>query len=215
LFSYLQLLDKSAFSQGVLMTNTAVFEGAHFQALLTKEPLKEATVFCQGANSMLFERNDRLYRLTLEGCGHNFLVQQWAQGNRNVVEVIHDHGAVGPSDSSLPGSEKEFYWLAEVERLVNIDERSDPVLASVILGLFDDNDELPDNAVIADRCRSLANEHPGLAGILRTLAEAAVFAESHEGNVDAKLDNIMRRPVTGELVWADPLGGCFYESRPK
>ena len=98
---------------------------------------------------------------------------------------------------------------------MSVEEHSEPVLARVICGLFDDNDELPDNAVLSKRCRSLANEQPALAGILRTLAEAADFAESHEGNVDAKLDNIMRRPVTGELVWADPLGGCFYELLPK
>ncbi|MNF51826.1 hypothetical protein D3C84_331550 [compost metagenome] len=197
------------------MTNTAIFEGTNFQTLLTKEPLKGAAIFCQGSNSMLFERNGRLYRLTLEGCGHNFLTQQWTQGNRNVVEVIHDYGAVAPSDSSLPGSEKEFYWLAEVERLVSVDEHSEPVLVRVIFELYDDNDELPDNAVLSKRCRSLANEQPALAGILRTLAEAADFAETHEGNVDAKLDNIMRRPITGELVWADPLGGCFYELSPQ
>ena len=85
------------------MTDEPAFEGVHFQEILTKEPLKEATFLCQGSSSMLFERGDRLYRLTLEGCGHNFLAQQSAEGNRNVVEIIHDYGAVGPSDSSLPG----------------------------------------------------------------------------------------------------------------
>lgn len=193
------------------MTNTPIFIGANYQTILTKEPLKDATIFCQGSNSILFERGDRLYRLTLEGCGHNFLAQQWAKGNRNVVEIIHDYGSVGPSDSSLPGSEKEFYWLAEVERLVSVGDNNEPLLNSVLLGLLDDNDELPGNAALTKQCLSLANKHQGLAGILTTLAKSADFAKRHEGNVDAKLDNIMRRPVTGELVWTDPLGGCFYE----
>lgn len=193
------------------MTDQTVLEGVYFQAILTQEPLKEATVFCQGSSSMLFERGDRLYRLTLEGCGHNFLAQQWAEGNRNVVEIIHDYGAVGPSDSSLPGSANEFYWLAEVERLVSVDENSEPLLAGVMSGLLDDNDDLPANCALSERCRSLADEHPVLAGVLITLAKSAEFAERHEGNVDAKLDNIMRRPATGELVWTDPLGGCLYE----
>ncbi|MBU0523127.1 MULTISPECIES: hypothetical protein [Pseudomonas] len=193
------------------MTDQPLFEGAHFQTILTKEPLKEATIFCQGSNSMLFERDNRLYRLTLEGCGHNFLAQQSAEGNRNVVEIIYDYGAVGPSDSSLPGSANEFYWLAEVERLVSVDETSETLLACILSGLLDDNDDLPANCELSEQCRALADEHPDLAGILITLAKSAEFAERHEGNVDAKIDNIMRRPTTGDLVWTDPLGGCLYE----
>ncbi|VVM42842.1 hypothetical protein PS645_00338 [Pseudomonas fluorescens] len=192
------------------MPDPAIFEGAHFQTILTQEPLKDATVFSQGSSSMLFERGDRLYRLTLEGCGHNFLARQWAEGNRHVVEIIRDYGAVGPSDSPLPGSENEFYWLAEVERLAAIDEDNEPLLAGVLSELLDDNDDLPDNCTLRERCRSLVDEHPELAGVLITLAKAAEFAQRHDGNVDAKLDNIMRRPATGELVWIDPLGGCFY-----
>lgn len=193
------------------MTEQAIFNGSNFQAILTQDPLREATFLCQGSNSMLFECGDRLYRLTLEGCGHNFLAQQWADGNRNVVEIIHDYGAVAPSDSSLPGSANEFYWLAEVERLVSVDEASEPLLASILSELLDDNDDLPANYVLYEQCQALADEHPDLAGILITLAKSAEFAERHECNVDAKLDNVMRRPTTRDLVWADPLGGCLYE----
>jgi len=193
------------------MTDEPAFEGVHFQEILTKEPLKEATFFCQGSSSMLFERGARLYRLTLEGCGHNFLAQQSAEGNRNVVEIIHDYGAVGPSDSSLPGSASEFYWLAQVERLASVDETSEPLLAGILSGLLDENDDLPANCVLSEQCWALADEYPDLAGVLITLAKSAEFAERHEGNVDAKLDNIMRRPATGDLVWTDPLGGCLYE----
>ena len=193
------------------MTNQPVLEGANFQTILAQEPLKEATFLCQGSSSMLFERGDRLYRLTLEGCGHNFLAQQWAEGNRNVVEIIQDYGAVGPSDSSLQGSANEFYWLAEVERLMSVDETSEPLLAGILSSLLDDNDDLPANCALSEQCQALADEHPNLAGVLITLAKSAEFAERHECNVDAKIDNIMRRPTTGELVWSDPLGGCLYE----
>lgn len=193
------------------MMEQPIFTGPNFQTLLEQAPLNQATFLCQGSNSMLFERGERLYRLTIEGCGHNFLVQQWADGNRNVVETLHDYGAVGPSDSSLPGSEGEFYWLAEVERLVDLDEASEPLLAGVLSGLLDDNDELPGNDELCEQCLALADEHPALAGVLMTLARAAEFSERHECNVDARLDNLMRRPATGDLVWTDPLGGCFYE----
>ena len=192
------------------MTEQPVLAGVHVQAILAKAPLNEATFLCQGSSSMLFERGTRLYRLTLEGCGHNFLAQQWAEGNRNVVEVIHDYGAVGPSDASLGASESEFYWLAEVERLVSVDEVSEPLLANILYGLLDENDDLPAPALLCEQCLALADEHPALAGVLITLARSAAFAQRHRCDVDAKLDNIMRRPATGELVWTDPLGGCFY-----
>lgn len=193
------------------MAEQPVLAGAHFQAILGKEPLNDATFLCQGSSSMLFERGDRLYRLTLEGCGHNFLAQQWADGNRNVVEIIHDYGAVGPSDASFIGSENEFYWLAEVERLISVDEVSEPLLAGLLSGLLDDNDDLPANSMLAEQCHALADQHPALAGVFITLARSAKFAQRHDCDVDARIDNIMRRPATGELVWTDPLGGCLYE----
>lgn len=194
------------------MNKRPVFDGAHFQSLIEQAPLNGATVFRQGSNSMLFECSNRLYRLTLEGCGHNFLVQEWAKGNRNVVEIIHDYGAVAPSDASSYDNRREFYWLAEVERLESLDEHSEPLLVDLMAGLLDENDELPASDLLVERCHSLAKAYPVLAGVFTTLGDSAVFAERHEGDVDAKLDNIMRRPATGELVWTDPLGGYLYES---
>lgn len=94
-----------------------------------------------------------------------------------------------------------------------MDEASEPLLASLLSGLLDDNDDLPANAVLAEQCLALAGEHPALAGVLITLARAAEFAQRHECDVDAKLDNLMRRPATGELVWTDPLGGVSMRRR--
>lgn len=115
------------------MNERPVFNGIHFQTILEHAPLNGATLFCQGSSSMLFERDNLLYRLTLEGCGHNFLAQQWAKGNRNVVEFTHDYGAVAPSDAVLLSSASEFYCLAEVERLENINEHSELLLADLVV----------------------------------------------------------------------------------
>ena len=188
----------------------ARFPTPNFDRLLETLPLKGARVFKTGSSSTIFETGDSLLRLTLQGSGHNFLAQQSAAGNPNVVRVLHNYGAVALSDTYESGPEVEFYWLAQVERLVDIEVGSEPVIEAW-LARFDEEGQpgsrnLP---VVAQQCRELARTHRQYAGLMETLALAAEFRGIE--SMDLRLSNCMRRPLTGELVWTDPLDDCFYE----
>ena len=185
----------------------------NFHRLLQTAPLKNAKFFERGSSSVFFESGDNLLRLTLQGSGHNFLSQQSATGNNHVVKVFKDYGAVALSDKYKGGREIEFYWLAEVERLVEIDPTSEPLLHAW-LETFDHEGqpELEDLPVVAEQCRAFGHLHPQYAGLMETLAKAAEFPGIE--SMDLRLDNCMRRPSTGELVWTDPLDDCFYEPDP-
>lgn len=189
----------------------ARFPTPNFDRLLETVPLKGAKVFKTGSSSTIFEKGDSLLRLTLQGSGHNFLAQQSAAGNPNVVRVLHNYGAVALSDTYESGPEVEFYWLAQVERLVDIEVGSEPVIEAW-LARFDEEGQQPgsrDLPVVAQQCRELARAHRQYAGLMETLALAAEFRGIE--SMDLRLSNCMRRPLTGELVWTDPLDDCFYE----
>ncbi|CAI8805145.1 Aminoglycoside phosphotransferase [Pseudomonas sp. IT-194MI4] len=182
----------------------------HLDRLLETALLKGAKVFKTGSSSIIFENGDSLLRLTLQGSGHNFLAQQSAAGNPNVVKVLRNYGAVALSDTYVSGPEVELYWLAEVERLIDIEVGSEPIIEAW-LSQFDEDGQpgpgdLPD---VAAQCRELARTHRQYAGLMETLALAAEFRGIE--SMDLRLSNCMRRPLTGELVWTDPLDDCFYE----
>jgi hypothetical protein len=182
----------------------------HLDRLLETAPLKGAKVFKTGASSTIFENGNSLLRLTLQGSGHNFLAQQSAAGNPNVVRVLRNYGAVALSDTYVSGPEVQFYWLAEVERLIEIEVGSEPIVEAWLSQFDEDRQpglgDLPD---VAAQCRELARNHRRYAGLMETLALAAEFRGIE--SMDLRLCNCMRRPLTGELVWTDPLDDCFYE----
>ncbi len=191
----------------------ARFPTPNFDRLLQTEPLKSAKAFKTGSSSTIFEAGDSLLRLTLQGSGHNFLAQQSAAGNPNVVRVLRDYGAVALSDTYESGPEVEFYWLAQVERLVEIEEGSEPVIEAWLAQFDDDGQpESTDLPIVAQQCRELARAHSQYAGFMETLALAAEFPGIE--SMDLRLSNCMRRPSTGELVWTDPLDDCFYQPDP-
>lgn len=180
------------------------FPTPNFDRLLETLPLKGAKVFKTGSSSTIFEKGDSLLRLTLQGSGHNFLAQQSATGNPNVVRVLHNYGAVALSDTYESGPEVEFYWLAQVERLVDIEVGSEPVLEAW-LARFDEEGQpgSRDLPIVAQQCRELARAHRQYAGLMETLALAAEFPGTE--SMDQRLSNCMRRPLTGELVLDGPV----------
>lgn len=189
------------------------FSTPHLSRLLESAPLKGARIFKKGSSSIIFDNGDTLLRLTLQGSGHNFLSQQSASGNKNVVKVLRDYGAVALSDNYEGGPKVEFYWLAEVERLSEVDAASEPLLHAWLSTFEDDVQPGPaDLPAVAEQCRQFASRHPRYAGFMQTLAKAAEFPGIT--SMDLRLENCMRRLSTGELVWTDPLDDCFYEPDP-
>lgn len=194
------------------MSETTLFQGPFFDYLMQQEPLCSADFFVDGSSAMLFQRDGRLYRLTLDGCGHNFVAGESALGNPGATRIIRDYGPVAPADQDQTG--KEFYWLAEVEWLEPLDP--DQELGQQVQALRDEltdgeeqvgGSELP---AFGERCLAMAECRPEFASLLRTLARAADFGLPWEGHADLSLSNIMRRPSTGELVCSDVICSTLY-----
>lgn len=188
-----------------------LFQGPYIEFLLSSSPLHSAEIFGYGSSTMLFSDQGRLYRLTRQGCGHNFVAIESALGNPNVPRVIKDFGPVAPSDED----KDDFYWLAQVEWLQDLDpaDAKTQKLEALLIELTDDEPQLFGGELeqFAYRCVELANEGSEFSGLLRTLATMATFALAHEAMADIKLDNIMLRPGTSELVLADPICDTFFE----
>jgi hypothetical protein len=186
------------------MDDKQLFAGVFYNYLKTKPPLNQAEYFTQGSSAMLFQRDGKLFRLTLDACGHDFLASQSSQGNPNVVKIIHDYGPVAPSDD-CPAD--DYYWLAQVEWLQDLDpaDATTQRLNALFVELTDDEPLVmePDLPALIERCQRMAEQHPEFAALLHTLAEAARTGS----DADVQISNIMRRPATGQLVWSDPLYG--------
>lgn len=185
---------------------SSLFSGPFFDFAMSQAPLSGADYFNHGSTAMLFQKDGKLYRLTTDGRGHCFLAEQSAEGNAAVVRVIQNYGPVAPLDGS--DSEDEFYWLAEVEWLEPVDpERPDGRrLNELLLSLAEDGIVMPeDRAQFVAASAAAAEEHVEFALLLRTAIKAAGCLFPDEGAVDANITNAMRRPVTGEIVWTDPI----------
>ncbi|MDH4562307.1 hypothetical protein [Pseudomonas sp. BN411] len=187
-----------------------IFGGPYFEWLKQQEPLRSTELFAQGSSAMLFQKDGHLYRLTRDGCGHNFLAREAVQGNPQVMRILQDFGAVAPSDEDSLNSGEEFYWLAEVEWLDELDHQETTIQRLIaLLEELSEGETLvmePDLPVLIERCHSMAERFSEFAPLLQTLAKAAHFG----ADADVSISNIMRRPSTGELVWSDPLFGASY-----
>lgn len=184
----------------------SLFSGPYFDYVMSQEPLCGAEYFAHGSFSMLFKRDGRLYRITTDGCGHNFLSEQYAMGNPKVVRVIQDFGPMAPTDED--GVSDEFYWLSEVEWLEPVDPESavGRFLDQLFKVLTDcDHVEPERREQFIDRCKTAVSTHKEYADLLNTLIAAAHYLPAHDGTVDANITNVMRRPSTGEVVWTDPV----------
>lgn len=177
---------------------------------MSRPPLHSTEVYGYGSSTMLFTSEDRLYRLTRQGSGHNFVAIESALGNPHVPRVIKDFGPVAPSDED----NEDFYWLAEVEWLQNLDPADEITqkLEALLVELTDDEPQLFGNELeqFAFRCMERFNEGSEFSGLLKTLTTMAAFASTHEAMADIKLDNIMLRPDTNELVLADQIYDTFF-----
>lgn len=195
------------------MRTEPLFQGLFFEHIRQQEPLRSAEYFCHGSSTMLFQCEGRLYRLTREGSGHNFLVEASASGNPHVTRIIRDYGPVAPSDEEAG---EYYYWLAEVEWLHDLDPQ-DAVTQRlhILLSALTDEESLifsPELPALAERCVEMAELHPEFATLLDTLVMAARFGHHAGADGDIKLDNIMRRPTSGELVLSDPLSGTYFRA---
>ena len=163
---------------------------------------------------MLFQRDGRLYRLTLDGCGHNFIAEESALGNSDVTRIIHDYGPVAPSDLDQTG--EEFYWLAEVEWLepLDPDQEFGQQVQALLDELTDQEPQLGPNELPAfrERCLEMAECRPEIASLLHTLARSADFGLPWRAHTDLSLSNIMRRPSTGEPVCSDVICSTLYDA---
>ncbi|WP_282410917.1 hypothetical protein [Pseudomonas sp. PS02303] len=188
-----------------------LFRGPYIDYLRSRPPLLSAEYFGHGSSTTLFCSEGRLYRLTRQGCGHNFVSRQSASGNPHVPRVIKDFGPVAPSDED----KEDFYWLAQVERLQDLDPANAVTqkLITLLVELTDDEPQIYGEELqqFGFRCLQRSNEEPELRGLLTTLATMAAFASEHGAEADIKLDNIMLRPGTNELVLADPVCDTYFE----
>lgn len=195
------------------MRTAQLFQGPFFEHILQQEPLRSAEYFRHGSSTMLFQRDGRLYRLTREGSGHNFLAEVSASGNPHVTRIIRDYGPVAPSDEETG---EYYYWLAEVEWLHDLDPQDAVTqrLNTLLNALTDEESPIfsPELPALAERCIAMAELHPEFTTLLDTLAMAARFGHRAEADGDIRLDNIMRRPTTGELVLSDPLSGTYFRA---
>lgn len=189
------------------MSKTELFSGPFYEWLRRQEPLCAAEFFTKGSSAMLFQKDGRLYRLTRDGCGHNFLARESALGNQQVMRFLQDCGAVAPSDE---GGGDEFYWLAEVEWLEELDHQDATIKRLItLLEELSEGESLvmeSDLPALIERCHSMSARFPEFAPLLQAMATAAHFG----ADADVCISNIMRRPGTGELVWSDPLFGTSY-----
>ncbi|MGE8062507.1 hypothetical protein [Pseudomonas sp. NPDC089547] len=190
---------------------STLFKGPLFDYVLVNEPLKSASYFTHGSSTMLYQAENRLYRLTREGCGHNFIAEQSAKLNPHVTNILHDYGPVAPSDED----DDCFYWLAEVEVLQPIPLASKLAAdISLILAqlIEDEESQLHGEALVefGERCSQLADHHDEYSGMLKAWETAAHFAHQHEAALDVRLDNMMVRPSTGELVLTDPMCDTYF-----
>lgn len=194
------------------MTSESLFNGPFFDYLIQQEPLRSSEYFAEGSSAMLFQRDGRLYRLTLDGCGHNFVTGESALGNPNVPRILHDYGPVAPSDLDQTG--EEFYWLAEVEWLepLDPDQKLGQQIQALLDELTDQEPQLEPNELPAfrKRCLDMAEGRPEIASLLRTLAQSADFGLPWRAHTDLSLSNIMRRVTTGELVCSDVICSTRY-----
>ena len=186
------------------MTEHVLFQGPFFEALMSRSPLAGTRYFTHGSFTMLFEDDQRLFRLTRDGGGHAFLVSESAAGNPHTVRVLKDYGPLAPSDEDRePGY---YYWLAEVERLEELpteDERTIR-LARALDSLEFDSVEL------AEQIREANEAFPEFHSLFQTLERARRFALERGDLPDPSISNVMLRPSTGEWVWIDPLTSTHY-----
>lgn len=186
----------------------SLFIGPYFDYVMSQEPLCAAKYFMHGSSAMLFQRDGKLYRLTTDGCGHNFLSEQSALGNAKVVRVIQDFGPMSPSDDGYGSFCDEHYWLAEVEWLETLDPESDEsaFLDQLLSDLIaDECGEHTQRVQFLEKCTAAVSTHKEHADLLSTLIQAAHYLPVNDGLVDANITNVMRRPSTGEIVWIDPM----------
>lgn len=183
----------------------SLFRGPFFDYVMSQEPLCSAEYFAHGSSAMLFQRDGKLYRLTTDGCGHNFLSEQSASGNSTVVHVIEDFGPVAPNDGY---SDYEYYWLAQVEWLQPFDPETPQGarLKELFSALTEDDVVFPDQREQFIRlCEEAVCTHAEFGPLLNTLIKAAKYLPEGDGVVDANITNVMLRPSTGAIVWSDPI----------
>lgn len=187
-----------------------LFEGRYFDYLMGRPPLNSTQIYGHGSSTMLFTCADKLYRLTRQGSGHNFVAIESALGNPYVTRVINDFGPVAPSDEDI----EDFYWLAQVEWLQDLDpaDALTQRLEALLIELTDDEPQLFGEELkqFAHKCIERVNEGSEFSGLLETLVTMAAFSYAHEAMADIKLDNVMLRPDTKELVLADPICDTFF-----
>ena len=184
---------------------SSLFRGPYFDYVMSQEPLCSAEYFAHGSSAMLFQRDGKLYRLTTDGSGHNFLSEQSASGNLTVVHVIEDFGAIAPNDEC---SDEEYYWLAQVEWLQPLDPESHQGmrLKELFSELTEDDVVFPEQREQFIRlCENAVSTHEEWGPLLNTLIKAAKYLSELDGIVDANITNVMIRPSTGSVVWSDPI----------
>lgn len=183
----------------------SLFKGPFFDYVMSQEPLRSAEYFKHGSSAMLFQRDGKLYRLTTDARGHQFLSHESASGNVSVVRVIEDFGPVAPNDEY---TDCENYWLAEVEwlQLLEPDSPQRARLSELFSALTDDEPvESVQRAQFIRSCEEAVGTHPEFALLLNTIIKAANYLCEGEGLVDANISNVMVRPSTGAIVWSDPI----------
>jgi hypothetical protein len=123
--------------------------------------------------------------------------------------AIH-FGPVAPSDEDYFGD--EFYWLAEVEWLEDLD-LSLPLVHKLknLLSTLTDDEPVQQQGIpdFVSRCNAALTQAPDFAPLINTLLKAAEEVRSGGCDIDANITNVMLRPSSGLLVWSDPLFGTY------
>lgn len=95
-----------------------------------------------------------------DGCGHNFLAWKSERDNLQAMRILQDFGAVAPSDEGVLNIGDEFYWLAEVEWLEELNCQDATIQRrEALLHELSDGEQLvmeQDLSVLIERCRHKA-----------------------------------------------------------
>jgi len=190
-----------------------IFAGPFFDYIVSGDVLVGSTIFKWGSSAVLFQKQDKLFRLTSDAAGHNFLAELSGREIDSVVKVVKDFGPVAPMDENT--ADGDYYWLAEVEWLEDLEEQGvvGRRVAEFCEYLSDDGfiSESAFPALVA-KVENFPVEKfdKQFASLAKTLLHAEDFVIEGYTEIDVSPSNIMLRPSTGDLVWSDPLYGTSH-----
>lgn len=193
------------------LEDNLLFEGSNVDILRTSAPLSGRKFIGKGSSSEIYDGGDSIFRLSTDGASHTFVVLAAKQA-LSVPRCLNDWGRIMPSDDY---PEIDFYWLAEFEKLHELEcypkalEEVKEWVSAVLKCAEVDSNLVIDRHELG-RVHSVISEL-SVAGRLVPVKAAMSFMCVQCLKTGADLDfdesNFMVRPGTGEILVTDPAHG--------